>query len=232
MPTFTAAAETLSRPASLKDAAYQQIKSLLLAGKLEPDRLYSAQFFAEMLGVSRTPVREALLQLAGDGLLVCLDVRGFKIRPFTAQEISDVSETRALIETHVMGRVADRLPPADLHRLERCYQTMTACARGDDPVAFMEADKEFHLVPLERLGNRHLLAIMENIRNLVSLFSLQALGHPGRFDEVLREHAAILRALRRKDRKRAVQALSHHLATTANYWLRAETNAPPPSARE
>lgn len=220
MPIRAADTPALARPASLKDAAYRQIKALLLAGRLAADRLYSAPYFAEMLGVSRTPVREALLQLAGEGLLVCHDVRGFQLRRFTAKEIGDVSETRALIETHVLGRVAPELTADDLRRMDQALKAMSACARKGDAPGFLEADKEFHLVPFERCGNQHLLAVLEDIRNHISLFSLQALAHPGRFDEVLREHAAILKALKHKDRKQAVQALAHHLATTEGYWLK------------
>src|SRR5262249_47924641 len=90
----------IDRPRTLKDQAYREIKQQLLAGHLEHERLYSAQHFAERLGVSRTPVREALLQLASEGFLVCLDVRGFKIREFSDQEIRDLFETREVIETH------------------------------------------------------------------------------------------------------------------------------------
>jgi DNA-binding GntR family transcriptional regulator len=211
--------QPLTRPASLKDAAYRQIKALLLAGALEQDRLYSAQFFADQLGVSRTPAREALLQLAGDGVLVCHDVRGFQIKHFSDQEIRDVFETRTLIETHALRKLAAEANPADLVDLQKSLKAMTAAAQRQDAQAFVEADKEFHMVALRRCGNAHLLAIMENIRTHISIFALQALRHAGRFDEVLREHAAIVKALRRRDRKQAFEALRHHLATTERYLL-------------
>ena len=77
-------------------------------------------------------------------------------------------------------------------------------------------------VPIFTRMLTNLLAIMDNIRNHITLFSLQALTHPGRFEEVLREHAAILEALKQRDRRKAVQAMAHHLATTEGYWLRAD----------
>src|SRR6516165_9949921 len=89
------------RRGSLKDLAYQEIKELLVSGQLKPDRLYSAQHFAQLLGVSRTPVREALLRLANEGFLVCREVKGFQIKEFSRKEVQDVLETRAVIETHV-----------------------------------------------------------------------------------------------------------------------------------
>src|SRR5947209_6045260 len=80
-PGIPAPPGAIDRPLSLKDSAYRAIKDQLVSGKLEHDKIYSAQHFAGMLGVSRTPAREALLQLASEGFLVCLDARGFKIKP-------------------------------------------------------------------------------------------------------------------------------------------------------
>lgn len=217
MPTLAqeaAANQPLERPASLKDAAYRQIKGLLISGQLERERLYSAQHFADSLGVSRTPVREALLQLTSEGFLVCLDVRGFKIKDFSAKEIRDVFETRQVIESYVVKRLVAELTAADLHGMEQNFQVMKACAAQGDAHGFLENDKEFHMLPVRRSGNLHLLAIMDTIRNQMSIFGLTALSHPGRFQEVLREHDAILAALRQRDKKKAVQAMSQHLTTT------------------
>ena len=217
--------QTIARPGSLKDAAYRQIKDMLLSCGLEHDRLYSAQHFAEMLGVSRTPVREALLQLTSEDFLVCLDVRGFKIKEFTDQEIRDVFETRTVIETYLVERLADSIKPEDVRAMEQSIAAMTACAAKEDAVGFLEADKEFHMVPVRRSGNRHLLGIMESIRNHISLYGLQVLSHAGRYQEVIREHGAILAALRQGDRKTAVAAVGHHLATTRRYLVDGEPAA-------
>lgn len=204
----------LERPASLKDAAYRQIKGLLLSGQLERDRLYSAQYFADSLGVSRTPVREALLQLASEGFLVCKDVRGFKIKDFAAKEIRDVFETRQVIESYLVKRLVEEMTAADLQGMERSLQSMKTAAAQEDAHGFLENDKEFHMLPVRRTGNLHLLAVMDAIRNQMSIFGLTALLHPGRYQEVIREHEAILAALRQRDKKKAVQAMSQHLATT------------------
>ncbi|MBY0525405.1 MAG: GntR family transcriptional regulator [Gemmataceae bacterium] len=207
----------IERRASLKDAAYRQIKDLLVSGGLQQGRLYSAPYFAEMLGVSRTPVREALLQLTSEGFLVCLDVRGFKVKEFSSKEIRDVFETREVIECYVIGRLVEEVQPEDLRQMQDSLRTMTACAAKGDAVGFVEADKEFHMVPVRRCGNLHLGAIMDNIRSHMSVLCPRALLHEGRYQEVLREHAAILGALRHKDRKRAVQAVRHHLTATEGY---------------
>jgi len=218
--------QPLERPASLKDAAYRQIKELLLSGRLAHDHLYSAQYFAEMLGVSRTPVREALLQLTSEGSLVCLDVRGFKIREFSAKEVRDVFETRLVIETHVFKQLVDGQSADDIRDMERSLKAMTDCAAQSDSLGFLEADKAFHLVPLRRAGNLHIQAIMAQIRDHIAILGLQALRHEGRYQEILREHAAILKALRRRDKTKVIRAVRHHLATTAGHLLENNQAAP------
>jgi DNA-binding GntR family transcriptional regulator len=212
-------ANPIDRPGSLKDAAYRAIKDQLVSGVLEHDTIYSAQHFAAMLGISRTPAREALLQLAGEGFLVCLEARGFKIKRFSESEIRDVFETRQMIEAFVVRKLLDRLTPDDLRQLKENLRVMTGHAHAGNAHGFMEADKEFHLSLVRRAGNQMLLGIMENIRNHIAVFGLKALSHQGRFQEVIREHRNILKALSLKDRKRALLAVRYHLATTERYLL-------------
>jgi DNA-binding GntR family transcriptional regulator len=218
-PEPDARASPIERPGSLKDAAYRAIKDQLVSGVMEHDKIYSAQHFAAMLGVSRTPVREALLQLANEGFLVCLEVRGFKVRQFSGREIRDVFETRQLIETFVVGRLLDQLTPDDFRALRANLRSLAEHARRGNAHGFLEADKEFHMMLARRAGNQMLVAIMENVRNHIAIFGLKALAHQGRFQEVIREHRGILRALHLRDRKRALRAVRHHLATTEMYLL-------------
>ena len=95
----------LSRPNGLKDLAYDQLRSLILRGQLAAETVYSAAQFAEMLGVSRTPVREALLQLVTEGFLTVIKQEGYTLRRFTEKEIRELFETRRLIETYVAEQI-------------------------------------------------------------------------------------------------------------------------------
>jgi DNA-binding GntR family transcriptional regulator len=216
----------IERPVSLKDAAYREIKNQLVSGRLEHDTFYSAQHFAAMLGVSRTPVREALLQLASEGFLDCLEARGFKIRRFSEREIYDVFETRQIIETFVVRHLLGKLTDDDLRELKRNLRELAAHAEKGNAHGFLETDKEFHMALVRRTGNQMLVSIMETIRNHIALFGLEALSHRGRFQEVIREHRAILNALGRKDRGRALQAVRHHLAATQDCLLAKDRPAP------
>lgn len=209
--------ERIERPETLLSLAYERIKGFLVKGELKQDIIYPANQFAEILGVSRTPVREALLQLAAEGLLIPVQGRGFRIREFTAKEIRDFFETRLMIETYVIGRLAKGIGPEDIQALDESLGQMIQSAEKKDSYGFLEADKAFHMNFIRRYENRLLVSIMENIRNLISILGRKALAIPGRTGEVVEEHRRVLNGLRRRDAGEAAAAMRDHLNTTENY---------------
>jgi DNA-binding GntR family transcriptional regulator len=207
----------IERPRTLMELAYGEIKSLLTTGRLQFDTIYSANHFAEILRVSRTPVREALLQLTAEGFLVSVQGRGFKIRGFSEKEIRDFFETRKMIETYIIEHLVDLLNEQDLENLNESCQRMRECTDSGTTNTFLEADKDFHMRLVHRYSNLFLESIMGDIRNLISIFGQKALSRSGRTREVIEEHERILGALRCKDKKEAVHAVLDHLETTEKY---------------
>jgi GntR family transcriptional regulator, rspAB operon transcriptional repressor len=212
-------AAPLERPTTLKDLAYRKIKESLVSGRLELEKVYSGNQFADLLGVSRTPVREALLQLSAEGLLVFVDGRGFKVKTYSRKEIRDIFEARRAIETYVIERLVGTLDPDALQVLDGNLGQLSEQAVQKDPHRFLETDRGFHMSLVRVGGNVLLESIMDAIRNHVSVLGLSALAHEGRARQVVEEHGAIIQALRRKDKAAAVEALVHHLATTETYAL-------------
>lgn len=206
--------QKIKRPETLLSLAYDKIKGLLVSGQLSSEQIYSANQFAEMLGVSRTPVREALLQLAAEGLLIPVQGRGFRIKGFSEKEIKDFFEARLMIETYVISRLVKGIGSEDVRALQTSLKQMARSAEKGDMNGFLEADKAFHMNLVRRYTNRLLESIMENIRNLISILGQRALSSSGRIGEVLQEHRAILEALKEKDANKAARAMSHHLNRT------------------
>lgn len=209
----------IERPESLKDLAYQRIRDRLVSGHLRSDAVYSAIQFAEDLGVSRTPVREALLQLASEGFLDVIDGLGFRVRDYSEKEIRDLFETRRLIEAYAVERAAEGLSAVELAGLDRNQKTLAERGRRRDPVSFLETDREFHMSLVRRNGNDLLVSIMDRIRNHIAIFGLRALSREGRIEQVVAEHGRILKALHRRDRAEAVRAMRDHLAATEKHVL-------------
>ncbi len=209
----------IERPESLKELAYRRIRDRLVSGRLQAESVYSAIEFAQGLGVSRTPVREALLQLAAEGFLDVIDGRGFRVRDYSEKEIRDIFETRRLIEAYVVERAAEGLGAPELALLDRNQKTLAERGRGDDPVSFLETDREFHMSLVRRSGNELLVSLMDRIRNHIAIFGLRALSREGRTRQVVAEHGRILKALHRRDRAEAVRALRDHLLATERHVL-------------
>ena len=209
----------LEQPGTLQNQAYERIKALLINGQLEFDEVYSANHFAEILGVSRTPIREALLQLTAEGFFVSLRGRGFKIKEFSEKEIRDFFEARKMIEAYVIEKLVDEVSEADLKPLDDSLEQMINGHKNSGTHNFLEADKSFHMNLIHRYENSLLESIMGNIRDYISLLGQKALASPGRVSEVIQEHQGILEALHQKDKMSAVRAIKNHLDATEKSLL-------------
>ena len=209
----------LEQPGTLQNLAYERIKTLLINGQLEFGEVYSANHFAEILGVSRTPIREALLQLTSEGFFVSLRGRGFKIKEFSEKEIQDLFEARKMIEAYVIEQLVDEVSAEDLKPLDDSLAQMINGHKKTETYRFLEADKSFHMNLIRRYENSLLESIMGNIRDFISILGQKALASPGRVQEVIREHQHILEALHQKDRMKAVQAIQNHLDATEKSLL-------------
>jgi len=204
----------LKRPETLKSQVVEWIMELMASGQLELDKVYSANHFAKAMGISRTPVREALLQLTSDGYFVSLLGRGFQLRKFSEKEITDFFETRKLIETYIIEHIEELLTEDFIQILEDNLHQMIKFAAKEDITKFLQTDKTFHMSLVNLYNNTQFVAIMENIRNLMITMGEQALGRPERLPEVISEHRLIIDALSQKDFKTAVEAMFDHITTT------------------
>ncbi len=209
----------IERLGTLQAIAYDKIKGLMIAGGLDFDAIYSANQFAEILGVSRTPVREALLQLCAEGLLTSMQGRGFKIKKFSANRIKEFFETRRMIESYIIERLVDSTIEQDLKELHDSMKQMRKYADKGDIYGFLEADKAFHMNLVRRYGNRLMVSIMENIRDLIAIFGCKALASPGRIHEVIKEHQEIIQALKQTNKQKAVKSIKYHLEATEKSLL-------------
>jgi DNA-binding GntR family transcriptional regulator len=210
----------IKRPATLNELAYKEIKNLLITGQLKYNTLYSANQFAEILGVSRTPIREALLQLANEGCLISVQGQGFKIKEYSEKEIRDFFEARKMIESYVIQQLIKSSPVLDIRPLEENVKLMTELAKDrGDTYGFLEADKSFHLSLVQQYNNFLLVSYIQNIRDLISLFGGKTLSHKERFDEVIYEHNGILEALKEKNEKKGIESVAYHLDMTEKYLL-------------
>ncbi len=118
--------------------------------------MYSAPSLAAELGVSATPVREAMLDLAREGLVEAVRNKGFRITEMTDRDLDEFTEIRTLIEVPTVGRVARSARPEQLEALRPLARQIVTAAERHDVLAYLEADHQFHLELLSLAGNQHL----------------------------------------------------------------------------
>lgn len=204
----------ISRAKSLKEQAYDKLKELIITGALEPGELQNEKRLAEALGVSRTPVREALLELSREGMVTFVQGKGVEICKFTIQQIREVFEIRRIIEGYIIKKIATRLSETDIREIDKNIRNQEKMLLETDRLAFIEYDKQFHLYMAARIGNRQIESILDNLRDQMHLMGIRAIENDFRMKQVVEEHRAILSGLKEQNPQKALNALIHHLENT------------------
>ncbi len=207
MPKFA----TLKQPDSLAKMAHEAIRKSILSGQWKIGELYNEKAISADLGISRTPVREALLELAARDLVTFLPRRGLMVNRFTRRDVDEIFELREAIELAAVEKIATASPPLDLSEIEASQRKQRNAAREKDFFAFMEADRMFHTRLSELTNNRRIIAILENLRDMIHIMGAKALSLEGRALKVIEEHQAILEAVSGGNPPEARRAMAYHL---------------------
>jgi DNA-binding GntR family transcriptional regulator len=210
MPTF----KQLGVPPSLKEMAFQAIKNAILSKKLVPGKVYNERGLAKELGISKTPVREALLDLASKGFITFLPRRGVQINALTEKDIKDLYEVRIALETAILRHITPKLSKAELRKIETIHQKGKGAIKADDRLGYMRIDREFHLYLARLTGNRYMITSLENIRDLIDWMVFKALTRSQRMEEVKREHERVIERLKERDTPRAIRMMEEHIRIT------------------
>lgn len=196
---------------SLAESVYQRILEAILSGSLASGRELSEVALAAELGVSRTPVHEALLRLAADGLVEDLVSRQARVARFTRQDVIEIYGMRRILEPAAAERAASRLDDEQLAELRSAAESLLAGAgKRDWANRAIEFDLRFHQALAAATGNGRLHAEIGKYRRLVRAFC-RATGARENLQAALREHLAILDALAARDDAAARQAMVAHI---------------------
>ncbi|MFG1670873.1 GntR family transcriptional regulator [Streptomyces sp. Y7] len=202
-----------------REKAYAYLKDTVLTDPALQGAFLSEQELADRIGVSRTPIREALLQLAAEDLVELVPKRGARVSPLTGREIRELMELRGIVERYAAQQLVagGAAPVAELRSLLERQRELTG---PDQAREFIAVDHRFHAVLVSAVGNALLDRHYEGLRSrqvragVVALFNQQ-----GRQEAVLEEHEAILNALEAGDAQAAWAAIDHHLESTLKVLL-------------
>jgi len=201
----------IAQPLPLTRLAYEALRDSILTGKLTAGKIYNEMQLSKELGISRTPVREALLELSVQGLITFLPRKGLMVNYFTKTDVEEVFELRKAIELAAVEKVVKNLRSGEIERFKKIQETQIVTVRKKNYLAYMESDRSFHALLGELTRNNRLMATLDNIRDIVHLMGLQALSRKGRSEEVIVEHQEVVEAIIARDPIAAKEKLGIHL---------------------
>lgn len=204
---------------SLRDQVLAILRKGLITGDLVPGELYSASAIASDLGVSTSPVREAMLTLVNQGVMEAVRNRGFRVVPLGEQDRKNIHELRVMIEVPSMVRLAGNPKiKQNSAKFRALAEQNVAAAESGDLVAYLNTDLRFHLGILEILGNEKLTALVEELRDQTRQLGLKSLSRSETLRATAQEHLLILDALVDGKRERVEELMTAHLGHIFRDW--------------
>jgi DNA-binding GntR family transcriptional regulator len=205
---------------SRSDAVYDALKASILEGALGAGARLREEEIAERLGVSRTPVREALRRLAAEGLLAAGPNRGLAVARLDQQQIAELHAVREVLDGMAARLAAQHASDGELRLLADLLQRFRAEVEGGcDPLALRRLNARFHQAIHRAARNRYLLGALESLNDTLALAGATLYTVQGRPATALTDHARIVEALSRRDPAAAEEAAREHVRSAGQLWL-------------
>ncbi len=207
---------TLDNYKPLREIVFETLREAIINATLKPgERLMEIQL-AEEMGVSRTPVREAIRKLELEGFVVMVPRKGAYVADISTKDIADVFEIRAALEGLAAGLAAERITEEELDQLERILVKIGECVNNNDLEKLIEVDGEFHDTLFKATRNERLVQIVSNLREQIQRFRTASLSIPGRMKYALEEHKKIVEAVSERNVELAQALAREHIENAEN----------------
>ena len=195
----------------LRDQTYLQLRNAILRGPIPPGTVLVQEQLAEQLGISRTPVRDALDRLASEGLVVRSSGGRIHVAPFSVDELREKYLVRRALEVLALRLAAPHLPGEPLNRLKALIDAMQQAITEGNAHLVAQGGAAFHDTIFAACGNLYLRQLLTNLNDSIRRYRRAAIDIPGRAAETLREHHRIYQCLANGDIAAAQQALEDHI---------------------
>ena len=195
----------------LREVVYETLREAIRTGSLPPgERLMEIQL-AEELGVSRTPVREAIRKLELERFVVMIPRRGTYVANLSLKDINEVFEIRAALDGLAAGLAAERITEEELEQLERLLVEISEHIDQHDNEKIVATDEAFHDILYRASRNERLVGIIYNLREQFTRFRSVSINYPGRLQNTLEEHRQLVEAIARREPDMAQQKAREHI---------------------
>lgn len=195
----------------LRDVVFNTLRQAILRGELKPgERLMEIQL-ANKLGVSRTPIREAIRKLELEGLVLMIPRRGAEVAQITEKSLRDVLEVRRALEELAVQLACMRMTPEGILQLKQAADEFEKVLGDDDITVVAEADVAFHDVVYLATDNERLISLLNNFREQMYRYRVEYLKKKECHEKLLAEHRELIRAIEKGDSERATEITSTHI---------------------
>lgn len=235
MSQITAAPSPLApvkRPLNLRETVLEQLRTAIVTGELTEGELVSAPTLGQALGVSATPVREAMMDLVREGLVETVKNKGFRITTMSDKDLDDLAQIRMLLEPPAISMVAQNIPEEAFIELTKLADSCLRAAEREDLGEYLSDDREFHALLLTHTGNPQLVDLATSLRRRTRLYGIAALARAGRLPESAHEHHQLLDLLREGNGPAAEKLMRRHIGHARKSWATGAEEAASAAAQE
>ena len=202
---------TMNEYLPLRDVVFNTLRQAILRGELKPGERLMEIHLANKLGVSRTPIREAIRKLELEGLVLMIPRKGAEVAEITEKNLRDVLEVRAALEELAVQLACDRIDKEGIENLKRAAENFKSTLDSDDITKIAEADVAFHDIIYLATDNQRLIQLLNNLREQMYRYRVEYLKQKDCYPQLLAEHQQIIHALENGEKDVATKLTNQHI---------------------
>lgn len=195
----------------LRDVVFNTLRQAILTGELKPGERLMEIHLANKLGVSRTPIREAIRKLELEGLVIMIPRRGAEVAQITEKSMNDVLEVRRAMDALCVELACERISTEELERLEKACNAFADAVKTKDIRGIAQADVALHDIIVQATGNLRLVQLINNLSEQMYRYRFEYLKDISRHESLIKEHHAIYEGIKEKNKEAASQAAKLHI---------------------
>lgn len=195
----------------LRDVVFNTLRQAILTGELRPGERLMELHLADRLGVSRTPVREAIRRLELEGLVTMIPRRGAVVAEITEKGMSDVLEVRRTLDALCAELACDRITEESLSRLQKACSHFEQCVAAGTAKKIAQADVALHDIIVQATGNQRLIQMVNNLSEQMYRYRFEYIKDSSQHEILVREHRIIYESIVNKDKDTAAAAAKLHI---------------------
>lgn len=204
----------------LREEIYESLKNAIIQGEFESDETLYEEQLAKKLGISRTPIREAIFKLEQQGLIIKSPRGGFNIPELSTKEIEEIFGLRLILEIYAAELVVDQITDEGIHALEENVKESEKALAEHRPADMLLLNSEFHDILHAACDSKWLHDFINRLRDHITRHRARILKIKGRAVVSIKDHKMIIDAIKNKDRRKLKQIIRHHINTGKKYLLK------------